>query len=85
MRKINVSTKNIGKFAGKWVAIDPIKDPRELSPPLSKSLIKTKDLISSSFQNEMKKTLLISFPSTYWGGKLFLSNSGLFLKKRKIS
>lgn len=25
MRKINVSTKNIGRFAGKWVVIDPVK------------------------------------------------------------
>lgn len=26
MKKVNVSTKQIGKFAGKWVAIDPVKD-----------------------------------------------------------
>lgn len=26
MRKINVSTKNMGKYAGKWVAIDTQKD-----------------------------------------------------------
>ena len=40
MKKVNVSTKNIGQFAGKWVAIDPIKETiiavgetlREISP-----------------------------------------------------
>ena len=26
MKKVNVSTKNIGNFAGKWVVIDPKKD-----------------------------------------------------------
>ena len=26
MRRVNISTKYIGKFAGKWVVIDPIKD-----------------------------------------------------------
>lgn len=26
MKKVNVSTKQIGKFAGKWVVIDPLKD-----------------------------------------------------------
>lgn len=26
MQKVNVSTKLMGKFAGKWVVIDPIKD-----------------------------------------------------------
>lgn len=26
MKKLNVSTKQIGRFAGKWVVIDPIKD-----------------------------------------------------------
>jgi len=26
MKKVNISTKQMGKFAGKWVAIDPIKD-----------------------------------------------------------
>ena len=26
MKKVNVSTKNIRQFAGKWVVIDPIKD-----------------------------------------------------------
>ena len=26
MKKINVSTKDIGQFTGKWVAIDPQKD-----------------------------------------------------------
>lgn len=26
MRKVNVSTKNMGRFAGKWVAIDPQTD-----------------------------------------------------------
>ncbi|MBM3209497.1 hypothetical protein FJZ40_04380 [Candidatus Shapirobacteria bacterium] len=26
MKKVNVSTKQMGKFAGKWVAIDPVKD-----------------------------------------------------------
>ncbi|MBI3559393.1 hypothetical protein HY085_03260 [Candidatus Gottesmanbacteria bacterium] len=26
MRKINISTKNMGQYAGKWVAIDPQKD-----------------------------------------------------------
>lgn len=26
MRKVNVSTKSIGKFAGKWVVIDPIAE-----------------------------------------------------------
>ncbi|MBI2039812.1 hypothetical protein HYT18_01945 [Candidatus Microgenomates bacterium] len=26
MKKINVSTKQMGKFAGKWVVIDPLKD-----------------------------------------------------------
>ena len=25
MRKVNVSTKQMGKFAGKWVVIDPVK------------------------------------------------------------
>jgi len=26
MKKVNVSTKQMGKFAGKWVAIDTIKN-----------------------------------------------------------
>lgn len=26
MRRVNVSTKNMGRFAGKWVVIDPLKD-----------------------------------------------------------
>lgn len=26
MKKINVSTKNLREFAGKWVVIDPVKD-----------------------------------------------------------
>jgi len=26
MKKVNVSTKYIGRFAGKWVVIDPVKD-----------------------------------------------------------
>ncbi|OJI08879.1 hypothetical protein BK003_01770 [bacterium CG09_39_24] len=26
MEKVNVSTKNIGAFAGKWVVIDPTKE-----------------------------------------------------------
>lgn len=26
MKKINIPTKNIGKYAGKWVAIDPKSD-----------------------------------------------------------
>lgn len=26
MKKINTSTKNMGQYAGKWVAIDPVKD-----------------------------------------------------------
>jgi len=26
MKKISVSTKYMGRFAGKWVAIDPVKD-----------------------------------------------------------
>lgn len=25
MKRLNTSTKNIGKFAGKWVVIDPVK------------------------------------------------------------
>ena len=26
MKKVNVSTKKIGQFAGKWVVIDPMKE-----------------------------------------------------------
>ena len=26
MQKVNTSTKNMGQYAGKWVAIDPQKD-----------------------------------------------------------
>ena len=26
MKKVNVSTRHMGKFAGKWIAIDTIKD-----------------------------------------------------------
>lgn len=26
MKKVNVSTKNMGRFAGKWVVIDPVKE-----------------------------------------------------------
>ncbi len=26
MKKVNTSTKNMGQYAGKWVAIDPQKD-----------------------------------------------------------
>ncbi|MBI4225771.1 hypothetical protein HY612_01540 [Candidatus Roizmanbacteria bacterium] len=26
MKKVNVSTKKMGDFAGKWVVIDPVKD-----------------------------------------------------------
>jgi len=45
MKKVNVSTKNIGKFAGKWVVIDPKKDRiiavgstlKEISPLVTRS------------------------------------------------
>jgi len=26
MKKLNVSTKKMGQFAGKWIVIDPVKD-----------------------------------------------------------
>lgn len=26
MKRVNISTKEVGKFAGKWVVIDPVKD-----------------------------------------------------------
>ena len=26
MKKVNVSTKNVRRFAGKWIVIDPLKD-----------------------------------------------------------
>lgn len=26
MKKLNIPTKNIGQFAGKWVVIDPVKN-----------------------------------------------------------
>lgn len=26
MKKVNVSTENIGRFAGKWVVINPVKE-----------------------------------------------------------
>lgn len=26
MKRVNISTKNMGQYAGKWVAIDPQKD-----------------------------------------------------------
>lgn len=26
MKKVSISTKQMGKFAGKWVVIDPLKD-----------------------------------------------------------
>lgn len=26
MKRLNVSTKQMGKFAGKWVVIDPVMD-----------------------------------------------------------
>lgn len=26
LKRVNVSTKQMGKFAGKWVAIDPVKE-----------------------------------------------------------
>lgn len=51
MKKVNVSTKQMGKFAGKWVVIDPQKELiiavgstlREISPlvthPVSKKIL----------------------------------------------
>lgn len=26
MKRVNVSTKQMGKFAGKWIVVDPVKD-----------------------------------------------------------
>ncbi|GAI98262.1 unnamed protein product [marine sediment metagenome] len=45
MKKVNVSIKNMGKFAGKWVAIDPLKHKviavgntlREIDPMITRS------------------------------------------------
>lgn len=51
MRRVKVSTQNIGKFAGKWVVIDPQKEEiiavgstfKEISPlvthPLNKKIL----------------------------------------------
>ncbi len=46
MKKVNVSTKNIGQYAGKWVVIDPKKDQiiavgstlKEISPLVTHSV-----------------------------------------------
>lgn len=46
MRKVNVSTKQMGRFAGKWVAIDTVKNRviavaetlREIAPIVTRSL-----------------------------------------------
>lgn len=46
MKKLNVPAKNIGKFAGKWVAIDPASDAivaagntlKEIAPLVTRSV-----------------------------------------------
>ena len=45
MKKVNISTKKIGQFAGKWVVIDPMKEIiiavgetlKEISPLVTRS------------------------------------------------
>lgn len=46
MKKLNVPTKNIGRFAGKWVAVDTAKDRvvavgetfKEIAPLVTRSV-----------------------------------------------
>lgn len=58
MKRVNVSTKQMGKFAGKWVAIDPQKDLivavgetlKDISPLVSGKVGEEKKIKAYSFK-----------------------------------
>lgn len=58
MKRVNVSTKQIGKFAGKWVAIDPQKEKviavgetlHEIAPYVSGKISDKKKIKASAFK-----------------------------------
>lgn len=53
MKKVNVSTKDMGRFAGKWVAIDP---RRELIIATGETLQEISPFISGKSDNKGKIT-----------------------------
>ena len=58
MKKVNVSTKNMGRFAGKWVAIDPKQDRiiavgktlQEISPFVSGKINQKEKIKAAAFK-----------------------------------
>lgn len=58
MKKLNVSTKNIARFAGKWVAIDPSREVivaagetlKEIAPYVSAKVGQEKKIRAFSFK-----------------------------------
>ena len=58
MKSINVTTKNMSKYAGKWVAIDPEKDRivavgntlKDISPLVSGKTIGKDKIAAASFK-----------------------------------
>jgi len=76
LKKVNLPTKKMGKFAGKWVAIDPIKDKiiavgetlKEIGPLVTQSLKDKKPVGKAPFsflvprKNEGPYVLWLSRP-----------------------
>ena len=62
VKKVNVSTKNIAKYAGKWLAIDPIKDQvvavgetlEEIAPYVSGKMGEERKIKAYSFKIPFK-------------------------------
>ena len=58
MKKISVSTKYMGRFAGKWVAIDPVKDVivaagetlKEIAPYVSGKATNKNKIMAAAFK-----------------------------------
>lgn len=58
MNKVNISTKYMSKFAGKWVAIDPVKDVivaagetlKEISPYVSGKTANKNKIMAAAFK-----------------------------------
>ncbi|MBI2309275.1 hypothetical protein HYU89_00015 [Candidatus Collierbacteria bacterium] len=58
MKKVSVSTKYMGRFAGKWVAIDPVKDVivaagetlKEIAPYVSGKVANKNKIMAAAFK-----------------------------------
>ena len=62
MERVNTSTKNMSKYAGKWVAIDPQKDRiiavgltlKDISPLVSGNASSKNKIVAASFKAPRK-------------------------------